>query len=95
MRRPLAWLVFPALAALAAAAARGGEEPMSPVTSDAPAAGKLVKVTVPEYAGTGVHHCLYLPTDWQKGKLYPVIVEYAGNQYGSVCSGKVEDCRLG
>ena len=26
-----------------------------------------------------VYHVLYLPSDWEKGKKYPVIVEYAGN----------------
>ena len=65
-----------------------------------PAAGKRVRVVAQRYAGTEVHHCLYLPTDWQAGKKYPVIVEYPGNgpyrdAHGDTCSGKVEDCNLG
>jgi len=65
------------------------------MTDEAPAAGKLVRQVAPEYAGAGVYHALYLPTDWKPGRLYPVIVEYAGNQSGLVCTGRVEDCRMG
>ncbi|MCP4590316.1 MAG: FAD-dependent oxidoreductase, partial [bacterium] len=70
------------------------------MTTDAPAPGRRVRQVVPQYDGTGVHHALYLPTDWEKGKKYPVIVEYAGNggyrgRFGDVCTGKVEDCNLG
>ena len=54
----------------------------SPVTTDEkPAAGKRVRQTAPEYRGTRVHHVLYLPTDWNPGKKYPVFVEYAGNRW--------------
>jgi len=65
-----------------------------------PAAGRRVRMTLSAYAGTDVHHALYLPSDWQAGKRYPVIVEYAGNgsysnRYGDVCDGKVESCKLG
>jgi hypothetical protein len=65
-----------------------------------PAPGLRVRQTEPEYAGTEVHHALYLPTDWRAAECYPVIVEFAGNgnyknQYGDVCTGKVEDCGLG
>ena len=71
-----------------------------PVTAEAPAAGRRVRLTLPAYAGTDVHHALYLPADWQAGRRYPVIVEYAGNgsysnRYGDVCDGKVESCSLG
>lgn len=39
-----------------------------PALSDgAPAAGKRVKVTTPEYAGTDVFHALFLPETWKKG----------------------------
>jgi hypothetical protein len=70
------------------------------MTEDNPAPGKRVRQTIDEYKRTEVYHTLYLPTDWKKGKLYPVIVEYAGNgpyrnKFGDVCSGKVEDCNLG
>ncbi len=65
-----------------------------------PAPGKRVKITASEFAGTDVHHSLYLPSDWAPGQTFPVIVEYAGNgpyrnQFGDTCSGKVEDCNLG
>jgi len=60
-----------------------------------PAPGRFVRQTAPEYAGTNVYHALYLPTDWKPGTLYPVIVEYAGNQWPPICTGRVEDCRLG
>jgi predicted esterase len=53
-----------------------------PVTNDAPAAGKRVRVTTPGagYAGNAkVYHTLYLPTDWVPRQKYPVIIEYGGN----------------
>ena len=70
------------------------------VTEQAPAAGRRVRLTLAAYQGTEVHHVLYLPTDWQEGKRFPVIVEYAGNgsysnRYGDVCDGTVESCKLG
>ena len=70
------------------------------MTEEEPAPGKRVKRVAAEYKGTEVYHALYLPTDWRKGKLYPVIVEYAGNgpyrnRFGDVCTGKVADCNLG
>lgn len=62
----------------------------------APAAGKRVRVTPPEYAGTDVHHSLYLPPDWKAGGKYPVMIEYTGNYYpASGSTGKVEDANLG
>jgi hypothetical protein len=70
------------------------------VTSGEPAPGRRVKQFNPEYQGTGVYHILYLPEDWQEGKRYPVIVEYAGNgpyrsEYGDVSTGEVEGSKLG
>ncbi len=66
------------------------------MTSDAPAAGKRVSMTSPEYAGTGVHHSLYLPIGWKKGGQYPVIVEFTGNYFPQAGStGKVQDASLG
>ena len=41
--------------------------------------GKRVKQVHPDWIQTEVYHLLYLPKDWQPGKRYPVIVEYAGN----------------
>jgi len=64
------------------------------------APGKRVKQTVMAYQGTEVYHALYLPTDWQAGKTYPVICEYAGNgnftnKFGDSSAGTVEGSNLG
>ena len=72
-----------------------------PETADgSPAPGERVRQTTPGYRAASVYHSLYLPTDWQSGQRYPVIVEYAGNrwgpsQHGDICTGKVDDCKLG
>ena len=63
-------------------------------TEHAPAPGKRVRQINKNYAGTEVYHLLYLPTDWVKGKSYPVIVEYAGNKWRT-SPGTVEGCNLG
>jgi hypothetical protein len=65
-----------------------------PATEGDPAPGKRVKQVNKDYPGSGVYHLLYLPTDWQKGKKYPVICEYAGNRYGD-SPGTVEGSNLG
>ncbi|MEZ0276692.1 MAG: hypothetical protein ACAH88_17420, partial [Roseimicrobium sp.] len=66
----------------------------------APAAGHRVTQTTPGWQSTQVHHALYLPTDWEPGKKYPVIAEYAGNggyknKYGDVSEGTVDGSNLG
>ena len=67
-----------------------------PVVNAAPAPGLRVKVVPPEYAGTNVYYSLYLPTDWTPGKLYPVIVEYALNNWPQAnVDGSVDDTELG
>ncbi|MEM9110936.1 MAG: hypothetical protein AAGC72_13030 [Planctomycetota bacterium] len=67
-----------------------------PMTDDDPTPGLRVRQVAPEYAGTGVYHALYLPTDWQPGKTYPVIVEYTGNRSPShFTTGEVKDANLG
>jgi len=67
-----------------------------PVTNEAPAAGKRVRVTNPEYAGSDVYHTLYLPTDWTPGANYPVIIEYAPNPWVPANStGSVDEPHLG
>ena len=80
----------------------GGVLSLPPMQADAaPAAGRRVAVTPPEYAGTQVHHSLWLPADWNPawrgGKTrWPVIVEYTGNSspaHGS--TGRVQDAGLG
>jgi hypothetical protein len=63
-------------------------------TGHEPTPGKRVRQTNKNYAGTEVHHLLYLPTDWVKGKKYPVIVEYAGNKW-KTSPGTVEGSNLG
>lgn len=73
---------------------------MPPMEIGAPAPGKRVRQTLAEYAGTEVHHALYLPTDWVPGKIYPIIVEYSGNgpftsRYGDYSSGDVDGSKLG
>jgi hypothetical protein len=65
-----------------------------------PAAGKRVRRTLAGYEGTQVYHALYLPTDWERGKKYSVIVEYAGNggyrnAHGDVSPGTPEGSNLG
>lgn len=71
-----------------------------PVTAGAPAAGARVQQSLPGYAGTAIHHVLYLPADWKPCARYPVLVEYAGNggysnKYGDVSTGLPEGSRLG
>lgn len=66
------------------------------MTLEPPAAGRRVYQCSQEYSGTNVYHALYLPTDWEKGKRYPVIVEYTGNRFPECGStGEVKDANLG
>jgi len=65
-----------------------------PVTTDAPAPGRRVKMVFPEYKKTDIHHALYLPIDWKKGEKYPVIVEYSGNKWKN-SKGTIDECDLG
>ncbi len=70
------------------------------VTEDAPAAGKRVRWKFPEDQGTNVRAVLYLPTDWEPNRKYPVIVEYPGNgnyknAFGDVSDGTPEGCVMG
>jgi hypothetical protein len=70
------------------------------MTFGCPTPGKRVKQVTPGYESTEIYHSLYLPPDWSFNKTFPVIVEYAGNggyknQYGDVCTGLVEDSKLG
>lgn len=68
--------------------------------SSTAAPGKRVKQTLKGYENSDVYHALYLPTDWQAGKQYPVICEYAGNgiftnKFGDYSAGTVEGSNLG
>jgi hypothetical protein len=66
------------------------------MTIEQPAAGRRVRQVAVEYQGTQVYHALYLPVDWQPGRRYPVIVEYAGNEFApSGSTGEVKDANLG
>lgn len=65
-----------------------------PTMNGEPAPGKRVRQFNQNYVGSNVYHLIYLPTDWQKGKKYPVIVEYAGNKY-KTSLGTVEGSSLG
>ena len=49
------------------------------IISGEPAPGKIVLQSLAAYAKTEVAHTVYLPLDWEKGKHYPVIMEYLGN----------------
>jgi hypothetical protein len=68
-----------------------------PLSAGAPAAGKRIKATTPEYAGTDVFHTVYLPETWEKdGPRLPIIFEYTGNYYPRAGStGEPEDAGLG
>jgi hypothetical protein len=99
-------LLLPLLVAAASAAELPdlrslGPDLAVPALSDAaPAAGRRVRETVAGYDPRTVYHTLYLPTDWQPGKKFPVIFEYAGNggysnRFGDVCTGRPEGCHLG
>lgn len=68
--------------------------------SAAPAPGQRVVQTTPGWEASAVHHLLHLPTDWQPGRSYPVIIEFPGNgpyadARGDTCDGSVESCLLG
>ncbi len=65
-----------------------------PASDGVPRPGFRVVQVDKSYASTKVHHLLYLPVDWKAGGKYPVIVEYAGNQWKS-CPGTVEGSNLG
>jgi len=72
----------------------GAEPVRPPLIEGEPEPGKFVRQQSPEFRGSGVYHGLYLPTNWQPGHSYPVIVEYAPNRWEAF-TGKVDDCRLG
>ena len=70
------------------------------ISDEKPAPGKRVCQANPGYEGWDLYHILYLPTDWNSERKYPVIVEYPGNGgytnlHGDVSTGRVEDCQLG
>lgn len=64
------------------------------VTTEAPAPGRRVKMVLPMYEDTTLYHALYLPTNWESDKKYPVIFEYSGNKWRD-SQGTVDECDLG
>lgn len=71
-----------------------------PLASGVPAAGRRVGQMLSSWAGTEVHHTLYLPRAWRPDRRHPLIVEFAGNgpyedDFGDRCTGRIEDARLG
>ena len=91
------WIVFPLALTWHGQVAGAPKDLVTPVmTEEAPMPGKRVCQVAPEYEGTQVYHTLYLPTDWQKGKTYPVLVEYTGNK-APFCgsTGEVKGSNLG
>jgi hypothetical protein len=57
-----------------------------------PAPGKRVRLTLPEYKDSEIFYSLYLPTDWQPGRQFPVIVEYQGNGGAIAVPGLYDSC---
>ncbi len=69
-----------------------------PLANGLPSAGRRVLVRTQD--APEIYHVLYLPTDWQPRRRYPVIVEYSGNgnyrsAYGDVSLGVPEGSNLG
>ncbi len=70
------------------------------LSEGAPASGKRVKQTHPDWRDTKVYHVLFLPRDWKPGAKLPVIVEFAGNGpyrswFGDVSTGQPEGSKMG
>ncbi len=70
------------------------------LTEGQPAAGKRVRGQLPSWQGSQVYHVLYLPTDFEDSRRFPVIVEFAGNgdyrsSLGDVSTGRPEGSNLG
>lgn len=71
-----------------------------PLTEQMPAAGRRFREQLGGYADTSLYHIVYLPTDWQPGGSYPVLVELPGNggyrnRFDDVCTGLPDGCKLG
>lgn len=73
---------------------------MPPLTAGEPQPGRWVRQTLPDYAATAAYHCVYLPTDWQPGRKFPVLAGFPGNgpfrnRYGDRSGGMPEDNPMG
>jgi hypothetical protein len=76
------------------AQSEAAEPPRPPLEAAEPTPGRFVRRQLRDFVGSDVYHGLYLPRDWQPAKSYPVIVEFAPNQWETF-TGRVDDCRLG
>lgn len=68
------------------------------VEDSAPAVGKRVRYRLPGDETSAIYSVLNLPSGWQPGKTYPVIVEYPGNVfYSPACysTGLPDQCVIG
>ncbi len=104
-------IVYALAILLASAAIICGEDPnnihslpsdlnVPEVTNEVAAAGRRVRIYLPEYKETDLYHVVYLPPEWNNKQKLPVIFEYPGNggyknKYGDISNGRVEDCKLG
>ena len=73
---------------------------LPPLETGSPEPGKRVRGQLPAWHGTDVYHVLYLPTDFDDSRQFPVIVEFAGNgdyrsSFGDVSTGRPEGSNLG
>jgi hypothetical protein len=70
------------------------------LTTGEPTPGTWVRQTHAEYRTTAAYHTLYLPTDWQPGRTYPVLAGFPGNgpyrnRFGDRSGGRPEDNPMG
>ncbi|MBN8604597.1 MAG: hypothetical protein J0M26_26575, partial [Planctomycetes bacterium] len=73
---------------------------LPPLQAGEPSAGVRVKRTTTDFPSESVYHVLYLPSNWEPNKSWPILVEFAGNgnysnQLGDISTGKPEDCVIG
>ncbi|AQQ72497.1 hypothetical protein SMSP2_02883 [Limihaloglobus sulfuriphilus] len=72
---------------------------LPPMVNKKPAAGCNVKYQFEEFSGTGVYHSVFLPSNWQPGGKYPVIMDIPGNPFehywGDISSGRPESSPIG
>ncbi len=85
-------LVVPALVPDTGRAETRGARKQRPATR--------VRQVLPNWKHTDVYHTLYLPSDYDASRRFPLIVEFAGNggyrnSLGDVCTGVPEGSRLG
>jgi hypothetical protein len=94
-------IAFPAFAAELPDLGSVAPDLVTPAMVEAtPAPARRVRQTLPGWENSAVYHSLYLPTNWQPGRKFPVIFEYSGNgsysnRFGDVSIGVPERCNLG